>query len=202
MEKRHYKIPALIFILIAAIAVIFLSQKMQKSESTSYIPSPAEAEETLQITSVISPEGKMTLSMKSEKVDTGTKYSFSIKESESNIVHEIYARTVLASAESKFSIPANTFSPDNKYVFLKETNDTKEGYFVLLVDSSLNSQNPIDISIPFATKYPELTVTDVTGWGGINLVVINTNKANGAKGPSFWFDVPSNSFIQLSNRFD
>jgi hypothetical protein len=199
MENHRNKFLILIIILIAAAGVIFMSQKMH-TNSDSYVPIVAEAEEESKETSEISPDGKMTLSMKSEKVETGTRYSFSIKESESNISHEIY--TMTAPAESIFTIPANTFSPDNKYVFLKESNGKQANYFVLSVNSSSNSQNSLDISPLFVAKHPDLTVTDMTGWGGINLIVFNTDKVNGGVGPSFWFDVPSKSFIQLSNRFN
>lgn len=202
MEKHHFKIPVLIFILVAAIAVIFLSQKMQKSESAQYTPSLAEAEETPLLSSVISPEGKMTLNMKSERVEAGTKYSFSIKDSATGAENEIFYKTV--SGGVTISIPANTFSPDNKYIFLRETNGIADSYFVITTSGEPITEDlqAYDISSPFSVKYPDLTVTEMTGWGGINLIVINTSRANGVKGPSYWFDVPSKSFIQLSSRFD
>ncbi len=197
MEKHHYKIPILIFTLVAAIAVILLSQKMQKTESESYTPSLAEAEEVFLETSVISPDGKMSLNLKKEEVESGIKYTFFVKEMTSGIETEVFYKTVPTG--ENISIPANTFSPDNKYVFLKEEGVVQANYFVLSVDQSPNSLkilNPLNFSDLFNQKYDNYKITDVTGWGGINLIVVNTN------GPSFWFEVPSKAFIQLSNRFD
>ena len=54
----------------------------------------------------------------------------------------------------------------------------------------------------FSAKYPDLKVTDVTGWASNNLLVINTDKVSGEVGPSFWFELPSQGFIQLSERFN
>src|SRR3972149_5869304 len=45
----------------------------------------------------------------------------------------------------------------------------------------------IEFAELFETKYPDYKITAVTGWGGINLIVFNTDKINGGTGPSFWF---------------
>jgi hypothetical protein len=198
MGKHRFKLLAFVFVLIAAAGVVFLSQKMQKTESESFTPAIAEAEEKPQLTSVSSPDGKMVLTMKKEKVENGTKFSFSLEESESGINYDLYARTVLT--EGSFSVPANTFSPDNKYVFLKEETVGKVNYIVFSIDQSPDF--PIVFSDLFNEKYDGYTITDATGWGGVNLIVFNTDKVEGGTGPSFWFEVPSKAFIQLSNRFD
>lgn len=202
MEKHHYKILILIIVLIAAFGIIFISQKIQKTDNKTYTPSIAEAQEEPQLTSVSSPDGKMNLVMNKKKGENTITYTFLLTNEVSGGQKEIFTKTV--PKETKLSIPANTFSPDNKYIFLKEESMGQADYFVLTTSGASISKDlqTYDISSSFAIKYPDLTVTDMTGWGGINLIVINTNKANGVKGSSFWFDVPSLSFIQLSNRFD
>ena len=60
----------------------------------------------------------------------------------------------------------------------------------------------IEFAELFESKYPEYKITAVTGWGGLNLIVINTDKIDGGTGPSFWFDLSGHSFIRLSNRFN
>ena len=60
----------------------------------------------------------------------------------------------------------------------------------------------IEFTKLFESEYPEYIITEVTGWGGINLIVFNTDKVEGGIGPSFWYDVASRSFIRLSNRFE
>jgi hypothetical protein len=151
--------------------------------------------------SVESPDGKLTLKMQENKGKEGTTYIFWISGSDGS-AKEIFRKTTpLGSA---LSIPFNTFSPDGKYVFLKEANDSNADYLVLSVAGTwlTKDSQTLEISGLFADKYPDYKITDATGWGGPTLVVINTDRISGGEGPSFWFDVGSRSFIQLSNRFD
>ena len=52
------------------------------------------------------------------------------------------------------------------------------------------------------THTPDYNIDEATGWGGLSLIVINTKKVNGGEGPSFWVDVPSGKFTQLSSHFN
>lgn len=155
-------------------------------------PPPVEASE---VNSVSSPDGKFMLVMKKTKNGNEVDYSFTVSG------RVIFERTVDSSVS--FSIPANTWSPDNKYVFLKETDATNINFFVLSAakDPSLQNDQTANISGLFSKKYPDLTIGDVTGWGGINLVIVNSEKSVGVRGPSFWYYAPSPSFTQLSTRF-
>ncbi len=195
MEKHHYKILLVIFVLIAALGFIFVkfSAKPQKGVIFSPPPMPVAEAQAPELTKVDSPDGKLTLTMKKEKTQNGVFYSFFTTDltGVKNIVF-----TKIASAGATFSIPANTFSPDNKYIFLKEEYLGQTDYF-LPTESGIS-----DISSLFAARYPDYVVTDITGWGGINLIVINTDEKSGEVGPSFWFDVPYKNFIRLSTRFN
>jgi len=200
-----------IFLLALFILAIFLvgtdyylvvyRQNSSQSPKTSQIsptPMPETAipiVEASQNTSVDSPDGSVTLSMKIAKNDSGVTYSFLTS---GRIIFE-----KIVNPSISFSIPANTWSPDNKYVFLKEVGPAYVNFFVLLAakDSSQQDDQTASIAELFAKKYPNLTIEDVTGWGGINLVIVNSNNTDGSRGPSFWFDAPSHSFIQLSTRF-
>ena len=200
-----------IFLLALFILAIFLvgtdyylvvyRQNSSQSPKTSQIsptPMPETAipiVEASQNTSVDSPDGRVALSMKIAKNDSGVTYSFLTS---GKIIFE-----KIVNPSISFSIPANTWSPDNKYVFLKEVGPAYVNFFVLLAakDSSQQDDQTASIAELFAKKYPNLTIEDVTGWGGINLVIVNSNNTDGSRGPSFWFDAPSHSFIQLSTRF-
>jgi hypothetical protein len=187
----------LLIFLIIVIAALIVANIYLKTKSTvtpspqSEIP-PAEAS---QLKSVDSPDGTQTLSMKTSKTGTETTYSFSVAGK------EIFTKTVDPSIS--FSIPLNAFSPDNKYVLLKETGPAGESFFVLTAsgDPSTQNEQTANITYLFAGKYPNLTIEDATGWGGIDLVVFNTVKGGGSVGPSFWFEMPSHTIIQLSTRF-
>jgi len=174
------------------------SSQPVKTSQVSLTPKPEAVipvVEASQNTSVESPDGKMTLTIKIAKSDSGDTYTFL------SFGKIIFEKTVDPSIS--FSIPANTWSPDDKYVFLKETSATESKFFVLSVakNSSEQDEQTANITELFLVKYPDLTIENVTGWAGINLIVVNSNKSEGVRGPSFWFDAPSHSLIQLSTRF-
>ena len=171
MGKHHYKLLILIFVLILAFGLLFmkLSAKPQKIDS-SPPPMPVAEAQAPDLTSVGSPDGEATLTMKKEKVQDGTMYTFFTTDSVTGNQNIVFTETV--SSGDTLSIPANTFSPDDKYIFLKEENLGQTDFFVITKSGAL------DISRPFATKYPNLKLTDVTGWGGMALLVVNTNKAD------------------------
>lgn len=186
----------LVFVLVAIIALagvnFYLGKSRQVSSQTPEAGPDAKTAilpvEASEKNSVDSPDGKLTLLMKKTKVDGGINYSFSI------LGKEIFAKTVDTTVS--FSIPPNSWSPDNKYVFLKETGTSGTSYFVLSASGDPSSQNDQTANITdlFAKKYPDLKIKDVTGWGGINLVIVNSDS-------SFWFEMPTHSFIQLSTHF-
>ena len=146
-------------------------------------------------TSKDSPDGKLSLLMKTEKGKNGTTYSFSVSGK------EIFVKTVDSS--TTISIPYNTWDPNGKYIFLKENATSGTSFFVLSTGTSSLDQNDQTANITnlFAEKYPDLKIGDVTGWGGVNLVVLNSINGDGGRGPSFWFEMPTHSFIRLSVRF-
>jgi hypothetical protein len=194
----------LIIILVAIAGLlaanVFLNKSKNLSISQSQQPQsvpqteipPVEAS---QLISVDSPDGTQTISMKTSKNSGMTTYSFTIGGK------EVFTDTVDPSIS--FLIPENTFSPDNKYVFLKETGNAGSSFFALTAsgDSSTQNDQTANITSLFAAKYPNLKIEDATGWGGIDLIVFNTLNADGSRGPSFWFEMPSHAIIQLANRF-
>lgn len=198
MDKRLFNT---IFIVVALIVgafayVAYGNNKVQIQSQVEYKPvnTPKTANaQGPRLTTVGSPDGKMSLTMKEEGQDS-ILYTFLLKDEGTGASQQIFTKT--ASVGATLTIPLNTFSPDNKYVFLKETYGGKNSYFV-----PLDGQE-VKFSDLFASKYEDFVITDVTGWGGVNLIVINADKAGGGIGPSFWFEMPSKSFIRLSNRFN
>ncbi|HTK03731.1 MAG TPA: hypothetical protein VL401_03135 [Alphaproteobacteria bacterium] len=186
MTKHLSKIIILACFLISAVSVLYILKASQKpvpfSQKTSYVP-PVAIADSPKLTEIISPDGKDKLSVKEEKTKENIIYTFTTSKQK-------FTKTV--PLETSILVPFNTFSPDDKYFFLQE-GDT---YFVPLKDEVL------DINAMFAAKHPEYKITEATGWGGMTLIVINTDKTSGGIGPSFWFDVTSKSFIQLSTRFN
>ncbi len=162
---------------------------------TEAIPSP---EPTLFANSS---DGKIDLEMNQTK-NAGT-IRWSLTASEANeVARNIWWQTL--PQDTTMSIPFNTVSPDYKYMFLKQAGPDKTRYLVLTTSGEpmVPESQTVEFAESFESEYPDYIITEVTGWGGINLIVFNTDKTEGGIGPSFWFDVASKSFILLSNRFE
>lgn len=191
--KTNILISVLLLISAFSVFVVFRPQKQEKA-SSPHVPPVAFAQPS-KATEITSPDGKMVLTMKEEKGKENMTYTFTLKDEVKNTQNQVYTNIVPTGVT--MSIPLNTFSPDNKYVFIKESG-LSDNYFVM----PISGLPIINFSEMFAVKHPEYKITEATGWGGINLIVFNTEKKEGGAGPSFWFDVPSKSFIQLTNRFN
>lgn len=187
-----------IFILIAAfVAVKTLNTAENQSPTDSSQPKYIQSAVAAPIESnIVSPDGKSVLTVKERKDGTNTIWTVAID-------------NTLVFSESlpenmSVTIPFNTFSPDNKFIFLNESSNGNESYIILASNGKPIHQNGENLEITkyFYAKYPNYKITDVTGWASPSLLVVNTDKVAGGIGPSFWFDVSSKSFIQLSTRFN
>lgn len=197
-------------IIIGLVALFFRAQK-PKEPTTPVLPItnnqasyalPAVKADAPRETSVGSPDGKWSLKMKEEKGKEETTYIFWIINLADSSQKEIFRKTVPAT--TKLEVPLNSFSPDDKYIFLKEIGSSETHYLVLTTSGAPLSEGVLvaEISGLFTAKYPDYVITDVTGWGGVGLIVFNTDKKEGGTGPSFWFELPSLGFIRLSTRFN
>lgn len=204
MDKHQSKIIILVCLVISVAVVFFgFRVKTRPSSEVSVSPPPVVPEvQASQLTTVGSPDGKMSLTMKQKNGEGVTTYTFLITNEVNNDQKEIYTKTV--SSGTAMTIPNNTFSSDNKYVFFKERSLGATNYLILTTSGAPVSKDTqiLDFSSMFTAKYQDYVITDATGWAGPTLVVINTDKSEGGTGPSFWFDVASKSFILLSNRFN
>lgn len=185
MGKLLFRILALVVVVGALVGVVVVTKQNSANEVSR--PAPIFAASDAE---VLSPDGKVAITMKEKKVEAGILHVFSISG------REIFSK-ILAS-DSGLSIPFNAFSPDNKYIFLKESVSGQINYFVL----PLAGGGEIAVSEPFNERFgSDLTIDEATGWGGINLLIINTRKVGGGKGPSYWFEAPGGAFIRLSHTF-
>lgn len=186
-----------IVLLLSGISLFALSQTnirpkfnfgTQSLPSSLSQPSPAP-KSSEQISEVLSPDGKLTLI--TEKKTTGENVAHSF-----TIVNEDGSRFLLFSKTlpktSEVSVPFNTFSPDNSSIFIIE-NDNFHVY-------NISDGTSINISDLFSQKLPELSLLDITGWAAPGLLIANTQNDEGVK-RSYWFEVPSQNFIQLATGF-
>lgn len=163
---------------------------------TEIPPGPIQSE------TMNSPDGTKTLTMKKQQIKDIIKYSIYTSDKSGTNEKLIFEKE--EHVFQNFTIPYNTWSPDNVYFFLKEITPTVSNYYVFYASSDSFPDNVqyVNIQDLFKQKLPELILTDVTGWAAPNLLIANTNTYQGKLAFSFWFDVPSQSFIQLGTRFN
>jgi len=156
----------------------------------------------LQTITMDSPDGTKTLTMTKRQTNDLVSYFFYTANKSDAIEKPIFNKT--ESLAQSLSIPFNTWSPDNVYFFLKEVTPSVNNYYVFYVSGDLfpNNAQYINVQELFTQKLPDFTTVDITGWAAPNLLLVNTKTKQENRDVSFWFDITSQSFIQLSNYFD
>lgn len=99
-------------------------------------------------------------------------------------------------------IPFNTWSPDDKYFFLREKSEQGDEYLVMAASGKHFADDSPSLKVKelFAVFHPEATIVDATGWAAPTLLILNAKSGTETK-MSFWFDISTHQFIRLSNYF-
>ena len=211
----------ILFIIVFIVAGAFLVMRSAKTNQNQpffpalLLPTPTPA---MQETNVHSGDGTMQLIMKTEKKRGGSRtYSFVATDISGNNPKPLLTKTVPPGGT--MIIPQNTWTPDNKLVFLQENDPATSaamlgslGIFVLkasgepfvrqLADqgkSFADNQQYLDVTSLWTQRKINYTFRSATGWASPTLLIITTNKEDGTRGPSYWFDVPSRAFLQLAS---
>lgn len=166
-----------------------------KTTHISSAPITTPTPEPIKDVQINSADGSMKIVMKKTSVGGDRiSYSFFISEISGNSEKLIFTKAL--SLGSAMSIPQNTWSPDNKYLFLKENDGAFSSFFVFKADGQNFSDGSAYINITdlYIKRGITYSLKDVTGWDSDTLLHVLTS------GPSFWFEVPSSSFIQLATK--
>lgn len=176
------------------VTIPLMKNTVSVQETPTISPSPVVNE-----VSQVSSDGTKKVVMRTTQLTGGkTAYSFSTTDGQNNNEQPLYT-TTLSSSEN-MSIPFNTFSPDNQYLFLlKNGNDAL--VFKTSGEAFSDGQPYFDVTDLFAKRNTGYNFSEATGWASPTLLIINTLTQNDVKGASFWFEVPSKAIIQLSTQF-
>lgn len=187
----------IIFLILLAVIFTFTTF-IQKENKTKKItttkaaaPPLTTAPKQMEKTSIMdSPDGNMSLTL--------TSNTLFITSKSDGLQKQIFKKNSFDP-----EIPYNTWSPDNVYVFLKEKTNTTSDFLVFQSSGGLFSNNLPYLSIQelFVKNIQNYFIEDVTGWAAPNLLIVNTKTNDSDQRISFWFDVPSQSFIQLGTYF-
>ncbi|OGG27914.1 hypothetical protein A3A64_02505 [Candidatus Gottesmanbacteria bacterium RIFCSPLOWO2_01_FULL_48_11] len=187
----------LIMLFVGAMFFILRPKPATSPQSTPALQTPAP-KKTAE-TSVSNPDGTKKLILRKEKPSgTITTYTFIV--AQDNSEREIFTQS--ADPNTKYDIPANTWSPgENTYLFLRETTTGTTRYLVFKATGQpfTDEEQFLEVTSLFAKTANKYRIRDITGWDSPELLHVQTETEQGAKGPSFWFEVPSRVFLQLAS---
>lgn len=206
---KFYKKPKFIFLILilVVIASFFFASRLSNSKnkisnisSASNIqlfPTKVPLESTSE---VHSPDGKMKVVAGKVNKTGGNLYTYTFTVSDLNGNSPKVIFTTTLSDSQKMQVPENSFSPDNKYLFLKEDDGASLSFLVFKASGEkfAKGEDYIDV-VPLFTGKKDLKITDITGWDADTLLHIFTASDKG-RGPSYWFDLDSRSFLELGTR--
>lgn len=168
------------------------------SVQTTPIPSPTIAPQNT-VNSQVSPDGTKKVTVTTMHNNNGTlTYTASAEDSSGENQQQIYTTTL--DATETITIPFNTWSPDNRYLFLVK-NGKDAMVFNAFGTPFANGETFLDVTDAFTKRNTGNMLAAVTGWASPTLIIINSTTSSNNKGPSYWFEVPSKAIIQLSTEF-
>lgn len=152
--------------------------------------------------SQISPDGtqKVTILVHAGENNTKT-YTIITSQENGSDTHTLF--TIALPDSESITIPFNTWSPDNHYVFIEHNTPNNTQAWIFQANGQPLSQETsyLNANALFDGRNTGDTYQEATGWSSETLLIINTTTLDGKKGPSYWFDVPSKSIIPLSTEF-
>ncbi len=199
IQKKLFTISTFLVVMIMSSLFLIEAQRTYSFNQTiaeipTISPSPLP---TVTNTEMISPEGSKLLKLEVFENNNLVTNSISINNQQTNEQETVQIKT---SINEKLQIPFNTWSPNTFYFFLKGNNE----YYVFQSSGELfpSGQQFISINALFNENLGNYTIEEITGWADNTLLVVNTYENDSREKVSFWFDVPSRSFIQLGNYFE
>ncbi len=212
--KNQIELETIFFIAAAAFLGIFFAwRNNQISRQQSHLAIPIVAENKTQTVIVpnsnpilkidtaseISPDGTKKLDMKTTHNTNGTlTYVFTTTDELGANNQQLY--TTIVKGSENMSIPFNTWSPDNQYLFIQK-NGNNALVFKASGEPIASGQAYFDVPDLFKAQVKKDIFSRATGWASPTLLIINTITQDNTKGFSYWFEVPTKAIIQLATQF-
>jgi hypothetical protein len=113
----------------------------------------------------------------------------------------IYTKTL--GANETLTLPFNAWEPQNNYFFIQENLAAGPNVLVFKADGSAfgDSEPYLDLTDAYAKLGSSDTYDQATGWGGYDVIVMNTKASDGSQGTSYWYELPYGSLVPLATKF-
>lgn len=178
----------LIVFLVVSVSTVIIGQRLAQTNQIV-------AEEPIsRIAEVKSGDGSVKLVSVIEEIDRQTtKYSLSVWRGNKKM-GELWQTTM---SEEKLTLPFNSWSPDNKQLFIRVGQD----YYVFKADGKNfgNGKLYLKVAEAWAETKNANSIDHVSGWAGDDLLVVYTNRPGGEMGSKYWFVTTTAKFMPLAH---
>ncbi len=193
------KIKYLIGVLIVA-GLVFTVMNIPKKNIVLRAEEATITPEVSSITKLIeasNSDGQYRLVGSSELIKGSVHYSFRVEDAAEN--SSLLLFETKAADDETYSIPFNSWSSDNKYLFLQLNNSKGKNYYVFKADASLfaDGLKYLDVGDYWSQGEREDVIKEVSGWAGPDLLMVYTTKPDGTGSSAYWFMVSSRKFMQV-----
>ena len=199
---RKIELESIFLISMVALASLYFVVQRNNQGINVRVASPTNQESQENIYSQISPDGtKEVVARVVQNQDHTKTFSFYTKDTAQSAEKLIFSKAISDTASMK--IPYNTWSSNNQYFFIQENAVSGKSIFAFQASGKQfsDTENYFDVTEIFKNKETGNNFTEATGWASESLIIINTTKNDGTKGPSYWFEVPSKAILLLATEF-
>lgn len=196
---RRNALYATFFILFLLGIPYFFFQNKQTDQPIVIAPTPTLAPNTSRTTNVHASDGKVKVILESDKKTDGSTI-YTIWTSTIADTDKKHIFTKIEPNNAAIVLPQNAWSPDDTYFFVLENQNNTITALVFKASGEIftNGQQHLDVTPLFVQRNSKLEITNITGWASPTLLYVLTKADSAQKGPTFWFDISSKSFLQLA----
>lgn len=202
------RIYAIVFIaagIVLSYAAWHATRPASSGNMVSYVPpDAAQAHEPREssIQSVHSPDGSWTATRTIAPGDAAGESIMTLAISSGGEKKYRVLETKGIPTDMDAMLPANSWSPDNRHIFVMYRTAAGLSVDVYRADGQAFSDGSFSVSLShaFREKLPDGVIRDVTGWDDPSLLHVMTYETDGRKGPSYRFDIHGRNFYTLSYR--
>jgi len=183
--------------LVAGIISLYLySVKRSQKPSFSVVVEATESSPT-RLEEATNSDGSLRLVGERNVMGERASYSFKVLDSQNN--SSLLLFDTVADPGQTFTIPFNSWSSDNKHLFIQKNDLNGKDYYVFKADGSLFSDEKKYLEVGEYWKLSKnMDVIDhVSGWAGGDLLVSYTTRPDGTGSSAYWFVVGSRKFMQV-----
>lgn len=195
--KRLLLILVVLALVLLGLVLVYGQGGQGANQRTSPLPEVTPTP-TLLEKEIRSGDGSMVLKMVGEKFPDGrVNYSFWVLDRKENSEKKVYSQTTLPG--ESMDLPHNAWSPNNKQFFIEQYGWPTKKYYVFKADGTeyKEGEHHLDVMSYWLASKNGYEIETITGWGGLDLLVLKTRNEEGDRGPSFWFVTSSRGFLRL-----